>query len=241
MAYDYKNPSPPQRGDGRYNGKFPDTYQVIDCIREHYYDIFKSDLALNGQKTKGFYQAQELGIDVYTHTSKKFAKSFATWEKNIFTIYLEKGNLNDPDNIIDFELHKKIFEENNEKDVLEFIKRCILDITGRNINMAFSNNSIVKFIHFPYERKGSGNYIYLRSGDVIQTDKAVNYFINEYSGNRMSGNSVFYMPMVNDDILKTMNDDELKFIKESLIELYSWSGDKEIEVDKNLEYIKFKK
>lgn len=241
MAYDYKNPSPPQRGDGTYNGKFPNTYQVIDCIREHYYDIFKSDLALNGQSSKSIYQAVELGIDTYAHTARKFGSTFEKWLKTVFTIYLEKGNLNNPDNIIDFEFHRLIFEQNNEKDVLEFIKRCILDITGRNINIVLSDNYIIKFIHYPYERKDGGYDIYLQNDETIKTTKAVNYFINEYSGNRMKGNSIFYMSMISDDIVKVMNDDERKFIEESLISLYGWNKDKEIEVGKNLEYIKIKK
>ena len=241
MAYDYKNPTPPQRGDGRYNGKFPDTYEVIDCIREHYYDIFKSDLSLNGNRFKSMYQCQELCLRTYTHTSRKFGVTFDKFLKQIFTIYLENGTLNNPDNFIDFELHKKIFEENDEKEILEFIKRCILDITSRTVNMAISDNYVINFIHYPYERESSyATYTFWTNDEPIKTNKEIMQFIDQYSANRGGNHSTCYLSMISDDILKTMTPEEMIFINENLKALYGWTSEKNIEVDKKLEFVKIK-
>ena len=79
----------------------------------------------------------------------------------------------------------EIFEENDEKEILEFIKRCILDITGRTVNMAISDNYVINFIHYPYERESSyATYTFWTNDEPIKTNKEIMQFIDQYSANR---------------------------------------------------------
>lgn len=240
MAWDYKNPGIPKRGDGRYQNKFPETYQILDCLREHYYDSFKSDLSFNGNKNQMHYGCPETYIYATEHTCKNFAG--IQNKKSVFTLYTEKGTLNEKDNYVEFEMQKEIFETEYNKQVLEFMKKAITEITTRNFNLALTRDGKIKFIHVPFDRQRRGLEMYSDSDSCYYTKSEFIYFMN-----RLYDNQYFYMNYVGDTILSTLNETEKKWLKwnnEMPINspyYHDWDEERKIEIGPKLEYVRIRK
>lgn len=156
MAWDYKNPTPPKKGDGRYERKFPESYQTLDVLREHHYDMFKSDLSFNGEKTTNYFGCCETDIFAYYHTAKHFVGEKTNDKNPLFTFATEKGNVGDENQYFEMDIKKDIFMGEHKLDALEYIKTCINELAGRNFNIVLSEDDVIKFIHVPFERTFRG-------------------------------------------------------------------------------------
>lgn len=205
MAWDYRNPGKPEKGDGRYNNKFPNTYQVLDCVREHYFDTFKGDLSFNGNNNQIYYGCVETRIKAYSHTSKKFAN--ISGKKPVFTLFLEKSLLGDKDNYVEFQMQKDIFETEYDEIILEFLKKCIKDITTRDFNLVLSRD-FIKFMHVPYDRTRRFREMYSDSNHCYYTTEEFIYFIH-----RLYDNQYFCMKWISPEIITRLNQNELDFLK----------------------------
>lgn len=239
MAWDYKNPLPPQRGDGRYNNKFSNTYEVLDCLREHYYDLFKEDLAFNGQKDQKHYGLPENHISAYRHDCKNFAS--IKDNRPVFTLWLEKGELNNSNNYVEFCMDFRIFLSENNELALQFMKRCISDITNRNFNLVLSINGILKFIHVPYDREIYGLGQFATATDIYYTRQTFIDFIYV-----LYRSQYFYINMVSEDILSRLNNEEREFLnylnnQASTIYFPEFEEERKIEVGPKLEYVRIRK
>lgn len=160
MAWDYKNPTPPQRGDGRYEKKFPNSYQVLDYLREEHYDKFGSDLSFNGNAGLDYFGCCETSIHAYYNTCKNFANQRTTDRKPLLTIATEKGVVGEQNQYFEFEVKKDIFMGETKRDALEYLKSCISKLACRNFNLVVSDDETIKFIHVPFERqfRGKGEF-----------------------------------------------------------------------------------
>jgi len=156
MPWDYKNPTPPQIGDGRYEKKFPNSYQVLDCLRVQHYDKFGSDLSFNGNAELDYFGCCETSVDVYYNTCKNFANEKTHDKKPVFKIATEKGRVGEQNQYFGFTLKKELFMGESKRDALEYIKTCIKKLAGRNFNLVLSDDETIKFIHVPFERHFSG-------------------------------------------------------------------------------------
>lgn len=156
MAWDYKNPLPPKKGDGRYERKFPQNYQVLDCLREHHYDIFGSDLSFNGNADQHYFECCETRIYAYYNTCKNFANERTNNKKPLLTVATEKGIIGEQNQYFEFDIKKEIFTGETKKDALMYLKKCINELAGRNFNLVLSDDETIKFIHVPFERTFSG-------------------------------------------------------------------------------------
>lgn len=239
MAWDYKNPLPPQCGDGRYNNKFPNTYEVLDCLREHYFDLFKGDLAFNGQKDLNYYGLPENHISAYRHDCKNFAS--IKDNKPVFTLWLEKGKLNNPNSYVEFCMDFRIFLSEDNDIALNFLKRCIMDITSRNFNLVLSREKKLKFIHVPYDREMPGLGNFATATDIYYTRQIfIDFLYVLYRSQH------FYINMVSEDILSRLNADEIEFLdflnnQASTRFFPQFEEESKIEVGPKLEYLRIKK
>ena len=160
MAWDYKNPTPPQRGDGRYERKFPNSYQVLDVLREHHYNMFGSDLGFNGNAGLDYFGCCETGVHVYYNTTKNFANEKSNDKKPMLKVATEKGTVGEQNQYFEFSIKKEIFMVDNKRNALMYLKQCIDELAGRNFNLVVSDDDTIKFIHVPFERtfRGLGEF-----------------------------------------------------------------------------------
>lgn len=156
MAWDYKNKEIPKRGDGRYEGKYPYNYQVLDLLREYHYDRFKSDLNFNGNKDREYFHCCETDIFTYNNTTKFLAYEKSKDKKAIFKVASEKGIVGDMNQYWEMDIKKSIFMGEYAKDVLEYIKSCIVELAKRNFNVVISDDEYIQFIHTPEFRDTHG-------------------------------------------------------------------------------------
>lgn len=156
MAWDYKNPTPPQKGDGRYEKKYPQNYQVLDCLREHHYDVFGSDLSFNGNAYDNYFGCCETDIYAYYNTCKSFAKERTNDRNPMLTVAVEKGVVGEQNQYFEFDVKKEIFMGENKRDALRYLKTCISELVGRDFNLVLSDDETIKFIHVPFERSFKG-------------------------------------------------------------------------------------
>ena len=264
--------TPIKRGDGRYNKEFSNTYQVLDVLREHYYQMFGKDLNFFGTNKNDRFYCDELILFMYKHTCDEFdcmktdmnspttvipamhdfncygdmdLEDFCLFYKwmiwrrynSAFNFMVEKGTLNNSDNYVDFQFSRDLFEYyGNSEKYLEFIKKCINEITGRDINLVILVNDIIKFIHIPYERTLKyGHQVSERNCDLYLTYQPLIAMLFE-----LHGYHAWHVNMISDDMLNLLNAQDLKFFNCFQNE-YDNKHAKEIEVGKKLEYIKFKK
>ena len=264
-----KNVTPIKRGDGRYNKKFSNTYQVLDVLREYYYQMFGKDLKFDGYNKTERYYCAELPVYLYRYTCDEFdgmktnmnsseivipimkkclfygqmdEEEFIQFYKYLiwpeynsaFNFMAEKGTLNNSDNYVDFQFSRDLFECGNSNKYLEFIKKCINEITGRNINLVISHANIIKFIHVPYERTLNGHEVYERKCNSYLTYQPLIALLFE-----LHGYNEWYINMISDDILKSLNSQDLNFLNCFQNE-YNYVWEKGLEVGKKLEYVKVK-
>jgi hypothetical protein len=239
MSWDYKNPLPPKSGDERYNTKFPETYQVLDCIREHYYDVFNGDLAFNGNPWKEEFGCPETAIFTYDHQSKSFAS--IRDKKPVFTVRLEKGTLADNSNYVEFELKKSILELDNPELLLEFMRKSMQDIVGRNFNLVLSRNGSFKFIHIPFDKEVIGAHSFSNGNKTCYSNEEAGAFIDN-----LYDNQYFYMNMVSPDITSRFGEDELAWFQQlrslgDTLYASNYQETRNIEIGPGLEYIKLNK
>lgn len=238
MSYDYKNPIPPHKGDGRYNNKFKETYEVIDCLREHYYDIFKQDLNFNGGNSIPF-GAIETNVYATTHTCKN---CFGVSDKKAAFIFnIQHGILDNKDNHVELSITQDIFNAGNIDNILDFIKKSVKDITSREINLVVSGHNKIRFMYIPYDRNMGYCETYSTPGNIHYTSEHFIYFMN-----RFYDNIYYYINMISDDILNRLNKNELEFLNELIndgnvgrLQKY-FLQEQKIEVGKKLEYLRLK-
>ena len=156
MAWDYKNPTPPQRGDGRYERKFPNNYQVLDCLREHHYDTFGSDLSFNGNANLDYFGCCETHVYVYYNTCKSFANEKSNNRIPMFKVATEKGTVGEQNQYFELAVKKEIFMGEKKRDALMYLKTCIDELAGRNFNLVVADDETLRFIHVPFERTFRG-------------------------------------------------------------------------------------
>lgn len=156
MAWDYKSPTPPQRGDGRFERKFPNSYQVLDVLRVHHYDMFESDLSFNGNADLDYFGCCETDVHVYYNTCKNFANERTSDRKPMFKVATEKGTVGEQNQYFEFSVKKEIFMGENKRNALMYLKQCIDNLVGRNFNLVVSDDDTIKFIHVPFERTFRG-------------------------------------------------------------------------------------
>ncbi len=51
--------------DEKYYNKYPNTYQVLNVIRDNHYQLFKEDLSFNGDNKLKFFGCMETNIYVF--------------------------------------------------------------------------------------------------------------------------------------------------------------------------------
>ena len=263
--------TPVIRGDGRYNTKFSNTYQVLDVLRKYYYQMFGKDLNFDGTNVEGRFYCDELSLNMYKHTCDEFdfiktsmncpeiiipiMKNYGFYDQmdeeefflfykhliyhvynSAFNFMIEKGTLNNSDNYVDFQLNRTLFEFGDSKKYLEYIKNCINEITGRDINLVLSHYDLIKFIHIPYERTLKyGHQVYERNCDTYVTYQPLIALLFE-----LHGYDYWYINMISDDMLNSLNSQDLKFIN-CFQHASNYGYEKQFEVGKKLEYVKLKK
>lgn len=204
-------------------------------MREHYYDMFKQDLSFNGTKDLKCYGCVETNVYCYQHTCKSIFD--VSDKKTIFTLSVEKGELGNRDSYVEFEISPELFKIENQRVVLEFMRKCIYDITTRNFNLVLSQSKKIKFIHVPYDRQ-------IRRGQYSD-DKHISYTNQEFI-NFMSllyDNQYFYIHYISDVILKRLTEDELNWLEymKKMGEDFYFEGMSTINIGPELSYVRVKK
>lgn len=230
MAFDYKNPTPPRIGDGRYESKYPNNYQVLDLLREYHYAMFKSDLNFNGNKDSDYFHCCEEDIFAYKNTTKFFANEKSSNKKPMFSIASEKGIVGDENQYFEMELKKEIFMGDKKQDALEYIKICIKELALRNFNVVISNDETIKFIHVPESRDTHG---LCEFGCDYTTNEFMRWLRMYYE------HCFFYLEYVDPSLIPTFTTLEKEWLDKIMI-----PGEgklDEIEVGQKLSYINIQK
>lgn len=230
MAYDYKNPTPPRRGDGRYESKYPNNYQVLDLLREYHYEMFGCDLNFNGNKDRDYFHCCEEDIYAYANATKFLANEKSNNKKPIFSISTEKGIVGDENQYFEMAIKKEIFMGDKSKDVLEYIKKCIKELSCRDFNVVISDDEMIEFIHVPEMRDTHG---LCEFGCDYTTNEFMRWLRMYYE------HCFFYLEYVDPSLVSMLTPLEKEWLEKIMIPKAEKLD--EIEVGQKLSYINIQK
>ena len=133
----------------KYQKKYPNSYQVLNAIRNCHYKLFKRDLNFNGDRYLKHFGCVETWIYAYVHTCRFFNQT--SYPKGAFTVATEKGNINNKSDYLNFIVNNQVIENQNNDKIWEFLSLCFKEITTRNINLILTKEHEINFMYIPFD------------------------------------------------------------------------------------------
>lgn len=162
-------------------------------------------------------------------------------KKPVFTFEIQKNAFDDVDNHIAFRLRRELFESERNEQVLQFLKACTYELTGRDINFVNSCDNKVKFMYIPYDKSIKyRDYLYVH-GEGKYTSEYFLLFLNLYYDNIYR-----YINYISEDIKERLSSFELAWLEDMIWDCNERSslfcdGEKNIEVGPKLSHVRINK
>ena len=190
----------------KYQKKYPNSYQVLNAIRNCHYKLFKRDLSFNGDRCLKHFGCVETWIYAYFHTCRFFNQT--SYPKGAFTVATEKGNINNKSDYLNFIVNNQVIENQDNDKIWEFLSLCFKEITTRNINLILTKEHEINFMYIPFDNVNNHKELCATDDKYFYSSEEFIIFLQ-----RLFDNQHFNINFIDDEILSRLNQDELDWLK----------------------------